>query len=242
MPGRRWSGGLHQAIEAKEGVEVKPESITLASITFQNLFRMYKKLAGMTGTALTSAEEFDKVYGLDVVPIPTNKPIIRVDLSDRVYKTEAAKFNAVVSQIKNCLSKGQPVLVGTRSVEKNEYLSKLLAREGVKHEVLNAKNHEREGEIIAQAGSIGAVTIATNMAGRGVDILLGGNPPDPQAAQKVREAGGLFIIGTERHEARRIDNQLRGRGGRQGDPGTTQFFISLEDDLLRIFGGDQMKS
>jgi len=167
MPGRRWSGGLHQAIEAKEGVEVKPESITLASITFQNLFRMYKKLAGMTGTALTSAEEFDKVYGLDVVPIPTNKPIIRVDLSDRVYKTEAAKFNAVVSQIKNCLSKGQPVLVGTRSVEKNEYLSKLLAREGVKHEVLNAKNHEREGEIIAQAGSIGAVTIATNMAGRG---------------------------------------------------------------------------
>jgi len=241
MPGRRWSGGLHQAIEAKEGVEVKPESITLASITFQNLFRMYKKLAGMTGTALTSAEEFDKVYGLDVVPIPTNKPIIRVDLSDRVYKTEAAKFNAVVSQIKNCLSKGQPVLVGTRSVEKNEYLSKLLAREGVKHEVLNAKNHEREGEIIAQAGSIGAVTIATNMAGRGVDILLGGNPPDPQAAQKVREAGGLFIIGTERHEARRIDNQLRGRGGRQGDPGTTQFFISLEDDLLRIFGGDQMK-
>ncbi len=241
MPGRRWSGGLHQAIEAKEGVQVKPESLTLASITFQNLFRMYKKLAGMTGTAITSAEEFDKVYSLDSIPIPTNKSISRVDLPDRVYKTETAKYNAVVAEIKDRSSKGQPVLVGTRSVEKNEYLTKLLEREGIKHEVLNAKNHEREGEIIAQAGSLGAVTIATNMAGRGVDILLGGNPPEPQSVQKVRDAGGLFIIGTERHEARRIDNQLRGRGGRQGDPGTTQFFISLEDDLLRIFGGEQMK-
>ena len=241
MPGRRWSGGLHQAIEAKEGVEVKPESLTLASITFQNLFRMYKKLAGMTGTAITSAEEFDKVYSLDSIPIPTNKPVSRTDLADRVYKTEVAKFNAVVAEIKERNALGQPVLVGTRSVEKNEYLSKLLEREGIKHEVLNAKNHEREGEIIAQAGSLGALTIAIKVAGRGVDILLGGNPPDPQTAQKVRDAGGLFIVGTERHEARRIDNQLRGRGGRQGDPGTTQFFISLEDDLLRIFGGEQMK-
>jgi preprotein translocase subunit SecA len=241
MPGRRWSGGLHQAIEAKEGVRVQAESLTLASITFQNLFKNYKKLAGMTGTALTSAEEFDKVYNLDSVPIPTNKKLARVDLTDRVYKTEKGKFMAVVAEIKERTGLGQPVLVGTRSVEKNEYLGKLLEREGVKHEILNAKNHEREGEIIAQAGRYGAVTIATNMAGRGVDIILGGNPADPEEARKVRAAGGLFIMGTERHEARRIDNQLRGRGGRQGDPGTTQFFISLEDDLLRIFGGEQMK-
>ena len=241
MPGRRWSGGLHQAIEAKEGVKVQPESLTLASITFQNLFRMYKKLAGMTGTALTSAEEFDMVYHLDSIPIPTNKKLVRTDLPDRIYKTEHGKFNAVVNEIKERNKIGQPVLVGTRSVEKNEYLGKLLEREGVKHEILNAKNHEREGEIIAQAGRYGAVTIATNMAGRGVDIVLGGNPPDPQEAKRVCEAGGLFIMGTERHEARRIDNQLRGRGGRQGDPGTTQFFISTEDDLLRIFAGDQMK-
>jgi len=241
MPGRRWSGGLHQAIEAKEGVRVQPESLTLASITFQNLFRTYKKLAGMTGTALTSAEEFDMVYHLDSIPIPTNKKLVRADLPDRIYKTERGKFSAVVSEIKERNRLGQPILVGTRSVEKNEYLGKLLEREGVKHEILNAKNHEREGEIIAQAGRVGAVTIATNMAGRGVDIILGGNPPESDEARKVREAGGLFIMGTERHEARRIDNQLRGRGGRQGDPGTTQFFISAEDDLLRIFAGDQMK-
>jgi len=241
MPGRRWSGGLHQAIEAKEGVRVQPESLTLASVTFQNFFKMYQKLAGMTGTALTSAEEFDKVYNLDCVPIPTNKKMIRADLADRVYKNEQAKFMAVVNEIKEKNAQSQPVLVGTRSVEKNEYLGKLLEREGIKHEILNAKNHEREGEIIAQAGRSGAVTIATNMAGRGVDIILGGNPPVAEEGQKVRQAGGLFIIGTERHEARRIDNQLRGRAGRQGDPGTTQFFISLEDDLLRIFGGEQMK-
>ncbi len=241
MPGRRWSGGLHQAIEAKEGVKVQAESLTLASITFQNLFRMYKKLAGMTGTAMTSAEEFDKVYNLDCVPIPTNKPLSRRDLPDRIYKTEKGKFAAVVAEIKERNAAGQPVLVGTRSVEKNEYLGALLEREGVKHEILNAKNHEREGEIIAQAGRSGAVTIATNMAGRGVDIILGGNPPEQSEGQKVRDAGGLLIIGTERHEARRIDNQLRGRGGRQGDPGTTQFFISTEDDLARIFAGDAMK-
>jgi preprotein translocase subunit SecA len=241
MPGRRWSGGLHQAIEAKEGVKVQPESLTLASITFQNLFRMYKKLAGMTGTALTSAEEFDKVYSLDCVPIPTNKPQKRIDLPDRIYKTERGKFMAVVNEIKERNKAGQPVLVGTRSVEKNEYLGKLLEREGIQHEILNAKNHEREGEIIAQAGRKGAVTIATNMAGRGVDIILGGNPPDPAEGQAVRDAGGLLIVGTERHEARRIDNQLRGRGGRQGDPGTTQFFISTEDDLVRVFAGDSMK-
>ncbi len=241
MPGRRWSGGLHQAIEAKEGVAVQAESLTLASITFQNLFRMYKKLSGMTGTALTSAEEFDKVYNLDCVPIPTNRPLSREDLPDKIYKTEEGKFKAAVAEIKERNAKGQPVLVGTRSVDKNEYLGALLSREGVPHEILNAKNHEREGEIIAQAGRAGAVTIATNMAGRGVDIILGGNPPDPKEAKKVREAGGLFIMGTERHEARRIDNQLRGRGGRQGDPGTTQFFISTEDDLARIFAGDAMK-
>lgn len=242
MPGRRWSGGLHQAVEAKEGVKVQPESLTLASITFQNLFRMYKKLSGMTGTAMTSAEEFDKTYGLDCVPIPTNKELARVDLPDKVYKTEKGKFAAVVQEIKQRNEKGQPVLVGTRSVDKNEYLGKLLEREGIRHEILNAKNHEREGEIIAQAGKFKAVTIATNMAGRGVDIILGGSPSDPAEAEKVKQLGGLFIIGTERHEARRIDNQLRGRGGRQGDPGTTQFFVSLEDDLLRIFGGDKMKS
>ncbi|MFZ3073555.1 MAG: preprotein translocase subunit SecA, partial [Minisyncoccales bacterium] len=241
MPGRRWSGGLHQAIEAKEGVKVQAESLTLASITFQNLFKGYKKLAGMTGTALTSAEEFDKVYGLDSVPIPTNNKLARVDLPDRIYKTERGKFLALVAEIKERNKIGQPMLVGTRSVEKNEYLGKLLEREGIKHEILNAKNHEREGEIIAQAGRYGAVTIATNMAGRGVDIILGGNPSSAAEAQKVRDAGGLLIVGTERHEARRIDNQLRGRAGRQGDPGTTQFFISTEDDLVRIFAGEAMR-
>jgi len=242
MPGRRWSGGLHQAIEAKEKVKVQPESLTLASVTFQNYFRLYKKLAGMTGTAATSAEEFDKVYKLEVAVIPTNKPMLRVNLPDRVYKTEAGKFRAVIEEIKTRHEIGQPILVGTRSVEKNEYLGKFLDREGIPHQILNAKHHQKEGEIIAQAGKLGQVTIATNMAGRGVDIILGGNPPDPVENQKVKEFGGLYVIGTERHEARRIDNQLRGRTGRQGDSGASQFFVSLEDDLMRIFGGERIKS
>ena len=242
MPGRRYSGGLHQAIEAKEGVEIRPESKTLASITFQNYFRMYKKLAGMTGTAATSAEEFDKVYKLEVIVIPTNKPMRRNDLPDCVYKTEKGKFKAIIKEIKQRHQKGQPILVGTTSIEKNEYLGKLLDREGIPCQILNAKHHEKEGQIIAQAGRLGAVTVATNMAGRGVDIVLGGNPPDPEEAEKVKQLGGLHVIGTERHEARRIDNQLRGRAGRQGDPGSSQFFISLEDDLIRIFGGDRIKS
>ncbi len=242
MPGRRFSGGLHQALEAKEGVEVQPESKTLASVTFQNYFRLYKKLAGMTGTAATSAEEFDKVYKLEAIIVPTNKPMNRKSLPDWIYKTEQGKFKAVIREIKEKHEKGQPVLVGTTSIEKNEYLGKLLEREGVSHQILNAKHHEKEGEIIAQAGKLRAVTIATNMAGRGVDIVLGGNPPDLEKAKKIVELGGLHIIGTERHEARRIDNQLRGRAGRQGDPGSSQFFVSLEDDLLRIFGGDKIKS
>ncbi|MEK7519220.1 MAG: preprotein translocase subunit SecA [Patescibacteria group bacterium] len=242
MKGRRWSGGLHQAVEAKEGLKVQPESLTLASITFQNYFRMYKKLAGMTGTASTSAEEFDKVYGLEVVIIPTDKVMIRKSLPDRVYKSVEGKYQAIIEEVKERNKKGQPLLVGTTSIEKNEYLGKLLDREGISHQILNAKNHQKEGEIIAQAGKLGAVTIATNMAGRGVDIILGGNPPDCKEAEKIKEAGGLHIIGTERHEARRIDNQLRGRSGRQGDPGSSQFFLSLEDDLMRIFGGDRMKS
>ncbi len=242
MPGRRWSSGLHQAIEAKEGVRVQPESLTLASITFQNYFRLYKKLAGMTGTAITSAEEFDKVYGLEVICIPTNKPMIRQSLPDVVFKTEKGKFTAIVKEIKERHEKGQPVLVGTTSIEKNEYLGKLLEREGISHQILNAKHHEKEGEIIAQAGKVEAITIATNMAGRGVDIVLGGNPLDLEKAQKVVEFGGLHVIGTERHEARRIDNQLRGRAGRQGDPGSSQFFLSLEDDLMRIFGGERIKN
>lgn len=242
MTGRRWSAGLHQAVEAKEGVAVQPESTTLATITFQNYFRLYEKISGMTGTGLTSAEEFDKVYGLDVVVIPTNNPILRRDLPDKIFRTETGKFKAVVAQIKAVHQTGQPILVGTRSVERNEYVSQLLQREGIRHEVLNAKNHEREGEIIAQAGKRGAVTIATNMAGRGVDIILGGNPKDPEESKTVLNAGGLFVLGTERHEARRIDNQLRGRSGRQGDPGASQFFVSLEDDLMRIFGGDRVKN
>ncbi|MFA6336984.1 MAG: preprotein translocase subunit SecA [Candidatus Paceibacterota bacterium] len=242
MPGRRWSGGLHQAIEAKEGVAVQPESVTLATVTFQNYFRMYKKIAGMTGTALTSAEEFDKVYSLEAIAVPTNKNLDRSDLPDKVYKSELGKFKAVAEEIEKRHKLGQPVLVGTTSIQKNELLAKILEkRTGIAFEVLNAKNHEREGQIIAQAGKLGAVTIATNMAGRGVDILLGGNPSDPKEAEKVRELGGLHIIGTERHEARRIDNQLRGRAGRQGDPGSTQFFVSLDDDLMRIFG-DNLKS
>jgi preprotein translocase subunit SecA len=242
MPGRRWSGGLHQAVEAKEEVKVQPESLTFATITFQNYFRLYKKLAGMTGTAATSAEEFDKVYKLEVVVVPTNKPMIREDLPDLVYKTETGKLTALVREIKKWHEIGQPLLVGTRSVEKNEYLGKLLEREGIPHQILNAKNHEKEGQIIAQAGKVGQVTIATNMAGRGVDIILGGNPPDDKEAQKIKELEGLRVIGTERHEARRIDNQLQGRSGRQGDPGVSQFFVSLEDDLLRVFGGDRIKS
>jgi len=242
MPGRRWSGGLHQAIEAKEGVQVLPESITLATITFQNYFRLYKKLAGMTGTAATSAEEFDKVYGLEVICVPTNKPMIRQELPDRVYKTIDGKFQALVREIKERHKIGQPVLVGTTSIEKNEYLGKLLDREGIPHQILNAKHHEKEGQILAQAGKLSQVTIATNMAGRGVDIILGGNPQNPEEAKKVIELGGFHVIGTERHEARRIDNQLRGRSGRQGDPGSSQFFVSLEDDLMRIFGGERIKS
>ncbi len=242
MPGRRWSEGLHQAVEAKEGVAVQKESRTLATITFQNYFRMYEKISGMTGTAATSAEEFHKVYNLDVVEIPTNKPLVRKDLPDRIYQNERGKFTAVAREVKERHEQGQPVLIGTVSIEKNERLSALLKAEGVPHEMLNAKNHEREAEIIAQAGQRGRVTLATNIAGRGVDIILGGNPPSPDEAREVREAGGLFVLGTERHEARRIDNQLRGRSGRQGDPGGTQFFVSLEDELMRVFGSERIKS
>jgi len=248
MPGRRWSAGIHQAIEAKEKirghreVRVKTESVTLATITFQNYFRKYRKLAGMTGTAQTSAEEFETVYKLEVITIPTHKPMIRVDLPDKIFKTERAKFEAIIKEIKKRHQKGQPILIGTRSIEKNEYLSKLLKRERIPHNVLNAKNHEKEGEIIAQAGRLGQVTVATNMAGRGVDIILGGNPPNKEEAEKIKKLGGLFVLGTERHEAKRIDNQLRGRAGRQGDPGCSQFFISLEDELIRIFGGERVKS
>ncbi|PIR02450.1 MAG: preprotein translocase subunit SecA [Candidatus Nealsonbacteria bacterium CG11_big_fil_rev_8_21_14_0_20_35_11] len=242
MPGRRWSGGLHQAIEAKERVMVQPESMTLATITFQNYFRMYEKLAGMTGTAETSAEEFDKVYGEEVILVPTNKPLIRENLPDKVYKSESGKFKAVVEEIKKGHKSGRPMLVGTTSIEKNEYLGRLLQREGIPCQILNAKHHEKEGEIIAQAGRLGAVTIATNMAGRGVDIILGGNPSEPKEAQKIKELGGFYVIGTERHEARRIDNQLRGRAGRQGDPGSSQFFVSLDEDLMRVFGGERLKS
>ncbi len=290
MYGRRYNEGLHQAIEAKEGVNVASENKTLATITFQNLFRLYRKLSGMTGTALTEEEEFSAIYNLDIIEIPTNKPVIRIDHHDVVYKTEAGKFRAVIEQIKECNAKGQPVLVGTISIEKSELLSKLLKREGVRHTVLNAKHHEREAEIIAQAGKLGAVTISTNMAGRGTDIMLGGNAEylalsdlrkkdlpeeliaeansyaeteDPEIlavreeykrllaqhkteiaeeADQVRAAGGLFIVGTERHESRRIDNQLRGRAGRQGDPGETRFFLSLEDDIMRRFGGERVMS
>jgi len=233
MPGRRFSEGLHQALEAKEGVEVQRESKTLATITLQNYFRMYKKLAGMTGTAATEAEEFSKIYNLDVITVPTNKPMIRRDLNDVIFKTGTGKFKAAVREIKKRYQTGQPILVGTISVEKSELLSEFLRREGVKHEVLNAKNHEREAKIIAQAGQRAAVTIATNMAGRGTDIVLG---------EGVAKIGGLHVLGTERHEARRIDNQLRGRSGRQGDQGSSQFFVSLEDDLMRIFGSGRTKA
>ena len=270
MPGRRWSDGLHQAIEAKENVKIENENQTLATVTFQNFFRMYNKLAGMTGTADTEAAEFAQIYNLDVMTIPTHRPMVRADNADLIYKNETAKFNAIVNQIEELHKKGQPVLVGTISIEKSEIISGLLKRKGIKHSVLNAKHHEREAEIVAQAGRSGAVTIATNMAGRGTDIVLGGNlegmvkdmlagkedpaPEEVQASteraktacaadkEKVLQAGGLFILGTERHESRRIDNQLRGRSGRQGDPGASRFYLSLGDDLMRIFGSDKLHS
>jgi len=233
LAGRRYNEGLHQAIEAKEGVEVQQESMTLATISFQNYFRLYEKLAGMTGTAMTESEEFHQIYKLDVVEIPPNKPIARVDKTDRIYRTEDGKFKAIAKEVKALHEKGQPVLIGTVSIEKNEKLSSLLAKEGVPHEILNAKNNEKEAAIVARAGEKGAVTLATNIAGRGTDIVLG---------KGVKELGGLFVIGSERHESRRIDNQLRGRSGRQGDPGMTQFYVSTEDDLMRIFGGERIAS
>ncbi|MCS7203292.1 MAG: preprotein translocase subunit SecA [Thermodesulfovibrio sp.] len=269
LPGRRWSDGLHQAIEAKEGLKIEAENQTLATITFQNYFRMYRKLAGMTGTADTEAAEFAEIYNLEVVVIPTHKPMIRIDYPDVVYRTEKAKYEAVVREIEDCYRVGRPVLVGTTSIEKSELLSRMLKKKGIPHSVLNAKYHDKEAEIVAQAGRIGAVTIATNMAGRGTDILLGGNPEFlaremlngkeydeeefKQALQKAKEIcreehkkvvalGGLHVIGTERHESRRIDNQLRGRAGRQGDPGSSRFYLSLEDDLLRLFGGERLQS
>lgn len=242
QPSRRWSEGLHQAVEAKEGLKVQQESRTFASITYQNYFKMYQKLSGMTGTAETSAEEFFKVYRLDTVIIPTNKPMARKDEQDFIFRTEKGKLQALTKKIKEINETGQPILVGTVSIEKNEQLSNYLTQEGVKHSLLNAKNHEHEGEIIAQAGRKNGVTIATNMAGRGVDIKLGGVPFDLEKYQEVKDLGGLFVLGTERHEARRIDNQLRGRSGRQGDPGHTQFFVSLEDSLMRIFASDTVKS
>ncbi|MDR0676991.1 MAG: preprotein translocase subunit SecA [Elusimicrobiota bacterium] len=239
MPGRRWSDGLHQAVEAKENVAIAEENQTLATITFQNFFRMYSKLAGMTGTALTEAEEFYEIYKLDVVEIPTNKPTIREDFTDVIYKSEREKYNAIMKDIIENRKNGRPVLVGTKSIEKSEYLSSLLKKKGVPHQVLNAKYHEQEANIIAQAGRKNTVTIATNMAGRGTDIVLGGNPLNDDEAEIVKNLGGLYIIGTERHDSRRIDNQLRGRSGRQGDAGATRFYISLEDDLMRLFGTDK---
>ncbi|OQA36015.1 MAG: preprotein translocase subunit SecA [Parcubacteria group bacterium ADurb.Bin326] len=241
MFGRRYSEGLHQAIEAKEGVKVQKESLTLATVSFQNYFRLYEKLSGMTGTAATEAEEFAKIYKLEVTTIPTNRPMVRQDLNDRIYKNESGKLQALVREVKERHEKGQPVLIGTISIEKNEILAEMLEREGVPCQVLNAKHHEKEAHIIAQAGRLGAVTVATNMAGRGVDIILGGHPFDQQEYDKVVEAGGLCVLGTERHESRRIDNQLRGRAGRQGDPGMSQFYISMDDDLMRIFGAERMK-
>src|SRR3990167_3681047 len=242
QPGRRWSEGIHQAIEAKEGVKIEKETRSSGSITFQNYFRFYKKLSGMTGTALTSAEEFLKVYGLDVIVIPTNRPVVRMDHNDLIFQTEKGKFHAIAKKVKELNMKGTPVLIGTISIEKNELLSVYLKQEGVAHVILNAKNHEKEGEIIAQAGKRNAVTIATNMAGRGIDIKLGGNPIVENEYEFVKSVSGLFVLGTERHEARRIDNQLRGRSGRQGDPGETQFYVSLEDDLMRVFGSEKIKN
>lgn len=242
QPGRRWSEGIHQAIEAKEGVKIEKETRSSGSITFQNYFRFYKKLSGMTGTAETSAEEFLKVYNLDVIVIPTNRPVVRKDFPDLIFQSEQGKFKAIAKKVKELNEKDQPVLIGTISIEKNELLSVYLKQEGVSHVILNAKNHEKEGEIIAQAGKRGAVTIATNMAGRGIDIKLGGNPLVKEEYDFVKSVGGLFVLGTERHEARRIDNQLRGRSGRQGDPGGTQFYVSLEDDLMRVFGSERIKT
>jgi preprotein translocase subunit SecA len=251
MQGRRYSEGLHQAIEAKEGVKIQRESQTLATITFQNYFRMYKKLSGMTGTAATEAEEFYKIYNLETTVIPTHKPMVRKDLNDLIYRTEEGKYQAVIEEVKRRSELGQPVLVGTISIDKNEMLSEMMEREGLRPQILNAKNHEKEARIIGEAGRLGAITIATNMAGRGVDIMLGGHEPMKTSAEygvwktehdKVIALGGLHVIGTERHEARRIDNQLRGRAGRQGDAGSSQFYVSCEDDLMRIFGGDRMKS
>ncbi|MGI5835227.1 MAG: preprotein translocase subunit SecA [Chloroflexota bacterium] len=240
MFGRRYSEGLHQAIEAKEGVKIERETRTLATITFQNYFRLYNKLAGMTGTASTEAEEFHKIYKLDVIVIPTHRPMVRKDMPDLIYKTEKAKYKAVVQEIEELYKKKRPVLVGTVSIEKSEMLSDMLSRRGIPHQVLNAKQHEKEAGIIAQAGKPATVTIATNMAGRGVDIILGGNPGDPDDSKLVKDLGGLHVLGTERHEARRIDNQLRGRAGRQGDPGSSRFYVSLEDDLMRRFGGSNI--
>jgi preprotein translocase subunit SecA len=240
QPGRRWSDGLHQAVEAKEGVSVQRESRTFASVTFQNYFRMYEKLAGMTGTAETSSEEFYTVYKLDVVQIPTNRSVARIDNPDMIFINEQGKQKAIARKVRELHEKGQPVLIGTASIEKNEELSTYFTKQGIPHEVLNAKNHEHEGEIIAQAGRKGRVTIATNMAGRGVDIKLGGSPVNKEAYEEVKAIGGLYVLGTERHEARRIDNQLRGRAGRQGDPGETQFFVSLDDHLMRVFGNNDL--
>jgi preprotein translocase subunit SecA len=242
QPGRRWSEGLHQAVEAKEGVSIQKESKTFASITYQNYFRMYDKLSGMTGTALTSQEEFFTVYDLEVIPVPTNRPVQRIDRNDLIYQNEPGKFKAIIQKVKEVHETGQPILIGTASIESNERLSQALSQAGVKHEMLNAKNHEREGEIIAAAGRQGAVTLATNMAGRGVDIKLGGPDATKEQAEAVKELGGLFVLGTERHEARRIDNQLRGRSGRQGDKGETQFFVSMDDSLMRVFGGARVQS
>ncbi|MFT7016585.1 MAG: preprotein translocase subunit SecA [Candidatus Paceibacteria bacterium] len=240
--GRRYSDGLHQALEAKERVTIQQESKTMASITYQNYFKFYKKLSGMTGTGMSSEEEFQKVYGMDVVVIPTHREIQRLDQIDLIYQTEEAKFKAIAVKVKEKQAKGQPVLIGTVSVENNEMLSAYLMQAGVRHQMLNAKNHENEGEIIAQAGKAGSVVIATNMAGRGVDIKLGGNPATPEQEQEIKDLGGLFVLGTERHDARRIDDQLRGRAGRQGDAGETQFYVSLEDPIMKIFGGDRLKS
>lgn len=242
QPGRRWSEGLHQAVEAKEGVAIQRESKTFASITYQNYFRMYGKLSGMTGTALTSQEEFFTVYKLEVIPIPTNRTIARLDHTDLIYQNEKGKFQAIINKVKEVHAKGQPILIGTASIESNERLAIALTSAGVTHQMLNAKNHEREGEIIAAAGRIGAVTLATNMAGRGVDIKLGGPEATEEQAEAVKALGGLFVLGTERHEARRIDNQLRGRAGRQGDPGETQFYVSMEDSLMRVFGGERVQN
>jgi preprotein translocase subunit SecA len=242
QPGRRWSEGLHQAIEAKEGVKVEQETRSVASITYQNYFKLYEKLAGMTGTAKTSEEEFMKVYGLGVISVPTNRPTQRIDHNDLIFQTENGKFQAIAKKVKELNATGQPVLIGTVSIEKNELLAAYLKREGIPHQVLNAKNHENEGSVIAQAGKKGNVVIATNLAGRGVDIILGGTPSTPEQQQEVKDLGGLFVIGTERHEARRIDNQLRGRSGRQGDLGATQFYVSLEDELMRVFGSERLKS